>query len=72
MDSCGGTWWTVAVELVELGGQLWWNLVDSYGGTQWTVAVEFGGQLRWNLVAVIYLDRRGVDLRSDPLHLSNF
>ena len=50
MDSCGGTRWTVAV---ELGGQLWWNSVDSVdscGGTWWTVAVELGGQLRWNLV----------------------
>ena len=43
VDSCGGTRWTVAV---ELGRQLWWNSVDS--GTQWTV--ELSGQLRWNLV----------------------
>ena len=50
MDSCGGTWWIVAV---ELGRQLRWNLVDlvdSYGRTWWTVAVELGGQLRLNLV----------------------
>jgi len=45
VDSCGGTRWTVAV---ELGGQLRWNLVDSCGGTQWIV--ELSGQLRWNSV----------------------
>jgi len=37
VDSCGGTWWIVAV---ELGGQLRLNLVDSCGGTWWIAVVE--------------------------------
>ena len=38
---------------MELSGQLWWNLVDSYGGTQWTVmwnSVDSYGRTQWTVI----------------------